>query len=181
MANKVGYRSPPAQSRFKKGQSGNPTGRRKGARSFRTVLDEQMQDTIELTISGRKRRVKTIDAVIMSLKAGSIKGDPRQQANLLRALRDADLLNAEDTTTKPLTRDERAILRNYQARILRQAEAVGWFDRAPVDDKPKPDSPANAAAAAPVKPGQPPVPVEKKEQPFVDGIQRFGGAYIEHD
>ena len=35
---KVGYKKPPLHSRFKKGQSGNPRGRPRGAKNFSSVL-----------------------------------------------------------------------------------------------------------------------------------------------
>ena len=35
---KVGYKRPPVKSRFRKGQSGNPSGRRKGQRNMGGVL-----------------------------------------------------------------------------------------------------------------------------------------------
>ena len=34
----VGYKNPPVKSRFRKGQSGNPRGRRKGQRNWQTAL-----------------------------------------------------------------------------------------------------------------------------------------------
>lgn len=34
----VGYGKPPAHSRFQPGQSGNPKGKKKGAKSFKTVV-----------------------------------------------------------------------------------------------------------------------------------------------
>jgi len=135
MANKAGYGKPPASTRFQKGRSGNPTGRSKGTRNLRSVLNEQMHDKVALVVNGRELRLPAIDAFVMSLKAGSIMGDPRQQSNLLRALKDAGLINAEDNVAKPLSRDEREILNNYQARILRQAEALGFFEPQPGDPK----------------------------------------------
>jgi hypothetical protein len=41
----VGYGKPPVQTRFRKGQSGNPKGRGKGSRNFATVFMAAMSQS----------------------------------------------------------------------------------------------------------------------------------------
>ena len=55
----VGYRNPPVASRFPKGQSGNPGGRKKDSRNFKTVLDEVMAREVEQPGHGKKRRCRS--------------------------------------------------------------------------------------------------------------------------
>jgi Family of unknown function (DUF5681) len=50
----VGYARPPSANRFKKGQSGNPYGRPRGAKNRRPPLNEQRMKTIILDEAYRK-------------------------------------------------------------------------------------------------------------------------------
>lgn len=52
----VGYGKPPKHTRWKKGQSGNPKGRPKGARGLKTDLDRVLRKV--LTIEGRGKTLK---------------------------------------------------------------------------------------------------------------------------
>jgi hypothetical protein len=49
----VGYRRPPRNRQFKPGQSGNPTGRPKGAKNFATALAEELDAPITATENGK--------------------------------------------------------------------------------------------------------------------------------
>ena len=60
----VGRGKPPAHSRFRPGQSGNPGGRKKGSRNLKSVLEEVMREEIELTENGKKRSVSLLEALI---------------------------------------------------------------------------------------------------------------------
>ncbi len=51
----VGYGKPPQHTRFRKGQSGNPTGRPKGARNLKTELLEELQEQILVREGGPGR------------------------------------------------------------------------------------------------------------------------------
>jgi len=54
---KVGYKKPPLHARFKKGQSGNPSGRPKGSKNFSTLLAEALNERVVITEDGRRRRI----------------------------------------------------------------------------------------------------------------------------
>jgi hypothetical protein len=53
---KVGYRRPPLETRFKKGQSGNPAGRPR-PRSLVALLFRELDRRIEVKQGGKRRRV----------------------------------------------------------------------------------------------------------------------------
>jgi hypothetical protein len=47
---KAGYKHPPVKNQFRKGQSGNPRGRRKGQRNLAAVLAEVLRQTVTVTV-----------------------------------------------------------------------------------------------------------------------------------
>jgi hypothetical protein len=74
---KVGYKRPPVKSQFRKGQCGNPRGRRKGQRNLRTVLDEVLCQTVAVKQEGKARRMSKGEALIQMLLNKAHQGDSR--------------------------------------------------------------------------------------------------------
>ncbi|OYX49997.1 MAG: hypothetical protein B7Y90_05725 [Alphaproteobacteria bacterium 32-64-14] len=78
-----GYGNPPKQHRFKKGQSGNPSGKRKsstkrsGFNSLPNAVERELDRKIVVTESGRRRRVTKRDLVAKNLTNSAVKGDLR--------------------------------------------------------------------------------------------------------
>ncbi len=60
---KVGYKSPPKASQFKKGQSGNPKGRPKHPKTFAEALNKELGETVTITENGKKRKVKMLEVI----------------------------------------------------------------------------------------------------------------------
>ncbi len=63
---KVGYKSPPLHTRFKKGQSGNPSGRKKkSVKPFGELVQEVANETTSVTLpNGVVKHMSLIEAVI---------------------------------------------------------------------------------------------------------------------
>ncbi len=51
---KVGFGQPPRHTQFKSGKSGNPKGRPKGVRNFKTDLKATLQTPVKVTREGRQ-------------------------------------------------------------------------------------------------------------------------------
>jgi hypothetical protein len=81
---KVGYKSPPVRSRFKPGQSGNPSGRTKGSQNFRTLFNKILNEEVSLREGQEVKKISKAEAVLRSVVVGALKGDLRSMAMLLR-------------------------------------------------------------------------------------------------
>lgn len=73
----IGYKRPPQDTRFKKGQSGNPKGRPKGSKNLRTVLNETLNEKVNIIQNGRTYEVTVIEAIIKRTTNDALNGDKR--------------------------------------------------------------------------------------------------------
>ena len=63
----VGYGKPPKRSQFKRGQSGNPTGRSKGVTSGQTDIAEILGEPLTVTTAGTTRRMSAFEIGVRQL------------------------------------------------------------------------------------------------------------------
>ncbi|MGE3990876.1 DUF5681 domain-containing protein [Pseudorhodoplanes sp.] len=80
----VGYKRPPEHSRFKPGQSGNPSGRRKGSQNLKTIFEKILKEEVSLREGNEVRKVTKAEALMRGLVVGALKGDQRNVGTLLR-------------------------------------------------------------------------------------------------
>jgi Family of unknown function (DUF5681) len=73
----VGYGKPPNSTRFRKGQSGNPKGRPRGAKNFSTILAEELQQPVVVRENGRQKAISKLRASIKQLVNKAASGEPR--------------------------------------------------------------------------------------------------------
>src|SRR5258706_16307691 len=60
----VGYGKPPRETRFAKGRSGDPRGRPSGAKSFKTLLSDALNEPVIVTENGGRRKGTKRQAII---------------------------------------------------------------------------------------------------------------------
>jgi hypothetical protein len=64
---RVGYGRPPRHAQFKKGQSGNPKGRPRGAKNVATILEQALEERITITENGRRRSATKMEVIAKQL------------------------------------------------------------------------------------------------------------------
>ena len=69
------YGKPPARTRFQKGQSGNPSGKRKGSVNVRNRLEKFFGTPIVVTDAGRRRHLLPEEILMKKLVNEAAKGN----------------------------------------------------------------------------------------------------------
>jgi hypothetical protein len=82
----VGYGKPPKHSQFKKGQSGNPSGRKKRGKKYNdpNPVREYLLEEISITLKGRRRKTTIINALVRKYASMAMSGDRHAAALLFK-------------------------------------------------------------------------------------------------
>jgi hypothetical protein len=75
--NEVGYRRPPVAHQFKKGQSGNPKGRRKGSVSAVSHVANALNEFVVVQEKGERRSFSKLAVAAKQLVNKAVSGDLR--------------------------------------------------------------------------------------------------------
>ena len=73
----IGYGKPPRHTGFQKRRSGNPKGRPKGSKNLATLLTEALDEKVQVTEDGKRRRIAKRELVIKQLVNKSAAADLR--------------------------------------------------------------------------------------------------------
>ena len=103
---RVGYGKPPLETRFKRGQSGNPKGWPPGAKNMASLLDEALNERVIVNENGGRKRISKRKAAFTQLVNEAAKGNLRAFKLLV------DILQAIEQRTEPQT----------------EQSAFGWAD-----------------------------------------------------
>ena len=117
---KIGYRNPPKATRFKKGQSGNPRGRPKGSRNFKTDVKATLEQPVQLKVQGRTKTVATQQAALLRLREKALSGDGRSLDRLLELARTYNEDDLTEAAAAVVPAEDQAILDGYVARQMRR-------------------------------------------------------------
>ena len=80
----VGYGKPPKESRFMKGQSGNPKGRPSGSKNMATMFNAIARELITVTENGRTRTMTRLEAVFHRTMNLALSGDRHAMRDVVR-------------------------------------------------------------------------------------------------
>jgi hypothetical protein len=105
---KIGYGSPPEHSRFKPGQSGNPSGRVKGSQNFKTLFNKILNEEISLREGSDVKKLSKAEAIVRGVVIGALKGDVRNVAILFRLAEQVGQF--QEDNTRDIIKIERVIV-----------------------------------------------------------------------
>lgn len=142
MKEEVGYGRPPVHSRFQKGQSGNPKGRpRSTPEPSLSIADlptlgailKSGQQKVTAREGDKVSELPVPDALVRSILATALKGDPRAQRLMLQELRDAEVRKAIEVQAAT------ALALGYKEDAYQQMEAARAAGKPPPLIYPHPD------------------------------------------
>lgn len=73
----IGYGKPPKATQFQKGTSGNASGRPKGAKNLKAVVNDALNTKVGITEGGEKRELTKIEVIMLRLTNDALRGDSR--------------------------------------------------------------------------------------------------------
>ena len=126
----VGYGKPPKENRFTKGQSGNPKGRPKGTRNFKTDLEEELHEQVRITEGGKSEEVSKQRAILKRTFEKALMGDMRAVAMIGQWIMQHLGMVDEIIDTEGLNQDDKAI-------IERALSAINGSDSSTLPDNDK--------------------------------------------
>jgi hypothetical protein len=141
---KVGYKSPPKHTRWKKGQSGNPKGRKKRriVNDLSTLFHEILVEEIKVREGGRVRKITTLEAIIQACINSALGANTNALRRLCGLGERTGMLSKREldaelpfTLIFPRDADEEEILRRHraeQAQLAREMEPRDSRLQAPV-------------------------------------------------
>ena len=117
-APRVGHKSPPRHTQFKKGSSGNPAGRPKGAVGLKkTLLAAELKSTVKIQEGGKTKTVTKQQAMVKQFVGKALKGDDKAFGRLVPLML---AIGAEEVAEAghALTAEQKEILERNARRLL---------------------------------------------------------------
>jgi hypothetical protein len=111
----VGYGHPPAASRFKPGQSGNPKGRPSKSKDLGSILRRVLDSRVPIQVNGHRRIMTMQEAIVRGLVIDAARREPKALRMLftLMARHQAEPGAVRDTAS--LAAEDQAILAEFLA------------------------------------------------------------------
>lgn len=81
----IGFRKPPKETQFQKGQSGNPRGRPKAPTTFEGHLERQGKCKITVMEDGRKKKITKEEAIATQMTNRAVQGTATDRKLYLEA------------------------------------------------------------------------------------------------
>jgi len=117
-ASRVGYGNPPEATRFKKGQSGNPKGRRKGSLNVATVFAQTLREKVVVNENGQRKTITKFEAAIKQFVNKAASGDLRALQFLVTLCREAETREGiSQPSSPPLSESDKKVMEGIMKRF----------------------------------------------------------------
>jgi hypothetical protein len=114
---RVGYGKPPLETRFKRGQSGNPKGRPRGAKNLASLLNEALNELVLVAEDGGRKRISKRKAAFKQLVNEAAKGNWRALKLLVDILQDIERRTEPQTEESAFSLADEKVLAQLAARL----------------------------------------------------------------
>ena len=105
----VGYGKPPKSTRFRKGQSGNPAGRRKGSFNLGTIVRRELGEEVTIRTGDGVKTVTKAEAIVKRMIADALQGDTKATRGSIE-LAERYMPETSEDDEGALTPDDHAII-----------------------------------------------------------------------
>lgn len=113
----VGYGKPPKASQFRKGVSGNPRGRPRGALNRRTILNRALREKVVITENGKRKRVTKHEAIYKQLVNKGVGGDLKAIIEVSKLTAPAVAEESQNSEEAPLSGADQETLDSILSRM----------------------------------------------------------------
>lgn len=100
-ADEVGYCKPPKSTQWKPGQSGNPTGKKKGVKNFGTQLQKVLSKVVKFKQGGETKNATLIELVVNAPFQHGMEGDTKNAALALKLVEEFGVETPKPYPPKP--------------------------------------------------------------------------------
>ena len=113
----VGYGKPPCSGRFRKGQSGNVTGRPKGSKNLATIVLKESRQKVRVNGPGGTRMLSKLEAAVVQMSNKSAQGDLRASRELFALVMRSEETAANGAEVVQVSEADREIMENLKRRL----------------------------------------------------------------
>jgi len=92
---KIGYKNPPKNTQFKKGQSGNPGGRPKKSQNVQSLVKKEMAEIISVEENGMTKELSKAQVLVKGLFAQALQQDHKAIRTLWPLLQQIGVLDQQ--------------------------------------------------------------------------------------
>lgn len=123
----VGYGRPPVETRFQKGHSGNPAGRRNGSRNVSSLIADALNEKVVINEHGKRRKISKLQAAFMQQANKAASGDLKATRLMMDLLIGAELRDDARGSGETITPEVRRA-RDQQLLAVLRARVDGGED-----------------------------------------------------
>jgi hypothetical protein len=117
----TGYKRPPKEHSWKKGECGNPKGRPPGHRNLASALTAVLHESVSVPVDGEDCEMTKLEAVTRQFVDRAVNGDPRLMRELLAEIHKNETQTERDASLEPQGDINREVLDALYARLRSEA------------------------------------------------------------